>query len=302
MSAVTALFSGLNEKFGIKDQIRFTEGPGGLPLAALENSFGSASVSAHGAHIMSWRPAGQEPVLWMSAASWFETGRPIRGGVPLCWPWFGSHPSGKAMPGHGFARLSGWSVTGTEACGDGSLRINLSLEQNTDTLGMWPRKFTLDLALTLSRTLSYELRVTNTDSERFDFTAALHTYFNVSDVSKISVTGLEDTEFIDTLDNTVHRQEGPVTIFAETDRVYTGTDADCVIHDPGFGRKIRVSKKGSLSTVVWNPWEAKSKRMPDFGDTEYHRMLCVETANTAFDKVAIEPGEAQSLSAELSVG
>ena len=284
----------LNAEFG-NSEVKFFADSHGMSCAELSNKFGKATVALHGAHIMSYIPKGQEAVLWMSEKSWFEPGKPIRGGIPVCWPWFGGHPSNSEMPSHGFARISEWEVVASGDSETGNTFLELAL-----TPGLIDEKFRTDdflvkIKVELSEKLSAALIVDNTENKELAFSAALHSYFNISDISKVQLSGLNGVSYLDTLDDSKHVQEGNITFAAETDSVYLDTEDTCVIDDPGFNRKIKISKTGSRSTVVWNPWTAKSQRMPDFGDEEFHTMLCVETANAETDARVLAPGESHTL-------
>ncbi|MDD5599215.1 MAG: D-hexose-6-phosphate mutarotase [Victivallaceae bacterium] len=283
----------LNTEFDVPD-ILFYNDSHGLVCAELSNAGSKAVIALHGAHLMSYVPKGQRDVLWMSGKSYFAAGKPIRGGIPVCWPWFGGHPSDPAMPSHGFARLAEWEVI---AAGkhEGATFIELVL-----TPGLIPEKFRngdflVKLRVELGGKLSAALIIDNTDVGELAFSAALHSYFNISEIADIAVSGLDGKTFIDTLDDTLHVQKGDIGFTAETDLVYLDTEGACIIDDPGFGRRIRIAKCGSRSTVVWNPWKAKSVRMPDFGDEEYHSMVCVETTNAETDARILAPGESHTL-------
>ena len=280
----------LNEQFG-RTGVRFEEGAGGFAEAVLNNRFGEAKVMLHGAHLTSYTPAGAKPVVWMSRHSMYAENEPIRGGVPVCWPWFGPDPDGK-FGGHGFARLLEWQTVRTETTPDGGSLIQLELTDRMVPERFAPQPFQLTLTVTLGAELVLALRIRNTGSEMLKYSGALHTYFAVSEAAQIQVTGLEECEYFDSVLGCEGVQHGAVVIDREIDRVYRGTSGICRIVDPGFRRAIRVAKSGSTSTVVWNPWIAKSKRMPDFGDEEYHTMVCVEAANAprAGDNRKLVPG------------
>ena len=292
----------LNAEFAIPEQVFFVEGPGGLILAEVANRHAAAAVSLLGGHVMAFQPRDEKPVLWMSEESRFEVGEPIRGGIPICWPWFGAHPTDSTQPNHGFARRMLWRVLGTDACDSGESLLRLGLDADAGTRSFWSHKFQLEVEIVLGRQLGVSLLTRNTGNDSFTVTAALHSYFNVSDIRNVAVRGLEDCVYIDTVGERTRRtQRGPITFTGETDRIYLDTTAPCLIEDPGLKRCIRVAKCGSHSTVVWNPWIAKSARMPDFGDSEWPGMLCVETTNAAEDAREIEPGGQHALTAILSV-
>ncbi len=299
---MTDQLQSLNRRFALAGHLQFKAGPGGLAVADINNEHAAATVVLPGAHVLSFQPRGQRPVLWASAHSRFESGQPIRGGIPLVWPWFGAHPTDPAKPAHGFARTSLWAVSETAVTSSGATRLRLSLTDSDETRSLWPHPFQLEFTVTVGVDLQVELAMRNVGQSAFTCGAALHSYFAVSDAGRISILGLEGGDYLDKVDGGRRKtQAGPVTIAAETDRIYLDTTAACVIDDPGWGRRIRVAKLGSRSTVVWNPWVDKSRRMADFGDEEYPGMVCVETANAADDVVTVAPAGEHRLQAVIGV-
>ncbi len=291
----------LDKHFGIPGQISFAAGPGGLTVAELRNPFATAQIALHGGHVLSYQPAGQAPVLWVSSHSRYEPGTAIRGGIPVCWPWFADHPSDATKPAHGLARTATWEVVQalTNAWGAGQLRLRL--EPNAATRALWPFSFRLELVVTVGAVLEVELMAGNTGHEPFRCTAALHSYFAVRDATQVRVRGLEGRRYIDKVDGGRTKvQEGAVTISGEVDRVYLDSDGACAIEDPVAGRRIEIAKSGSRSTVVWNPGPEKARRMRDFGDEEYRETVCVETANVGEDIVTIAPGGEHRLRAAIN--
>ncbi len=285
------------EKFALPS-LQFQRGPGELITAVIDNAACRAEIVLQGAHVLSFTPRNEAPVLWHSSQSYFAPGKPIRGGIPVCWPWFGAHPDGTPHPAHGYARLSPWRVLGSCELPDGATRIELELATPDDH----PEKLPLGCrcAITAGRTLRLELTSVNHGSQPYRLSEALHSYFAVSDVTKIRITGLEDTEYADKVGGGYHRQPGAITIGEEVDRIYLDTPAAVEIHDPGLKRTIVVSKSGSESTVVWNPWIAKAQRMPDYGDAEYPEMVCVETVNADRDSRLLLPGAQHTLICEIA--
>ncbi len=290
----------LNQRFGLQGQLHFARGPGELATAFVSGPKAEGSVVLQGAHVLHFQPRGQAPVLWHSERSFFAPGRPIRGGIPVCWPWFGTHPTDPGKPGHGFARILGWEVLGTSS-GPTGVAIDLGLTQQPSTLQLWPHPFSLRLRASFGEQLQVELHVANTGDQPFTFSGALHSYFAVSQSNHISIAGLEGSPYFDKVGAAPQYQEGPVTITGETDRVYQETTAECQIADPGLQRRICIAKAGSQSTVVWNPWIAKAARTEDFGDQEYQAMVCVETANAAPDQRTLTPGAAHCLQTSIRV-
>jgi D-hexose-6-phosphate mutarotase len=252
---------------------------------------------------MSFCASGDRELLWMSQKSWYEDGKPLRGGIPVCWPWFWAHPGNPDLPAHGFARLARWEVVGAEAFGREATRLTLRLTDTEATRAMLDQAFVLELAVTISDKLEVALTTRNTGAKPIMLTQALHTYFSVSSVSNIVIDGFDGCPFVNTVGgaNAPGLQKGPIRIASETDSVFVNCSGEATIEDPGFGRRVRIAKEGSNSAVVWNPWVEKSARMPDFGDDEYPGMVCVETTNARGDEVELEAGASHCLKAIISV-
>jgi glucose-6-phosphate 1-epimerase len=281
---------------------RLTTGNGGLELIRIENGLAEAEIYLDGGHVAHYQPRrAAKPVLWTSAHSHWQQGEPIRGGVPVCWPWFGA--SGPAdSPPHGIARIATWRWIDSAALTDGGTRVVLALEDSTASRRWWPHPFTLQLAVTVGHDLDLALRVRNQGQETVTWTGALHTYFAVSDVRQVQVEGLSERTFVDRMDGDARKvQHGPIAFEGETDRIYLDPGPVSRIVDPAWDRRIVIAKRGSGSTVVWNPWVAKSARMPDFGDEEWPEMCCVETARAADDACTLAPGEKHELGVTIGV-
>lgn len=293
----------LDRRFGRKDHVTFAAGPGELgPVAHVANRHATASIALHGAHVMAFQPRDHQPVLWVSSRSAFRPGKAIRGGIPVCWPWFADHPTDRTKPAHGFVRAVPWSVVGTEIVDDAATRVRLRLDDDDATHALWPHRFELELAVTVGVSLAVALTIRNTGDAAFTSGGALHSYFTVGDVERVAVHGLDGCAYVDKVDALARKvQRGAVRIDAETDRVYLDTTADCVIDDSGLRRRIVIAKTGSRSTVVWNPWRAKAASMADFGDDEYPGMVCVETANAGADVVSIPPRASHVLGTTIRV-
>jgi len=284
-------FSLLNARFGVPGQITFKDGPGGLTVLEVTNDRACATIALQGAHVMTWAPRGAQPIIWISRAAKYATGKSIRGGVPVCWPWFGPHATESSFPGHGFARTVPWEVTETEVLADGATRLAFRLVQSDATRAQWPYASELESHITVGAALEVDLVTHNLGSGAIIIGDALHTYFEVGDIRRLAIHGLEGCPYLDKVDGSRRMQQsGPVTISAETDRIYLDSTADCVIEDPVLRRRIRITKRGSRATVVWNPWIDKAAKMGDFGENGYLNMVCVESANAADDAVTIAPG------------
>ncbi len=292
----------LNTQFALDGHIHFQAGEGGLPVAIVSNGLASAAIYLHGGHITAFQPQSNEPVLWMSPLAQFKSDKAIRGGVPVIWPWFGPHVTDSDRPQHGFARTIEWQVQATKALADGSTQLQLGLSDTAETRTLWPFAFELNLTITAGAELHIELTSHNTGEQPFTAGAALHSYFEVGDVSQMFVEGLQGCHYIDQLvGNQLKQQNDGVRIAQEVDRIYVDTEASCVIHDALLSRQIHIKKTGSRSTVVWNPWREKAQAMADFSDEGYQQMLCIETANAADDVRQLAPGETHTLSQTISV-
>ena len=283
--------------------VRIESGEGGLPRVRVASAAGDAEVYLHGAQVTGWTPADREPVIWMSRASTFSAEAPIRGGVPICFPWFSAHPTDQQAPAHGFARLADWAlVEATES--DEGTRLAFRLTDSEDSRGSaWPHRFEATYRVSVGPALVLALEVTNRDSDALTFQEALHAYFAVRDIREVTITGLEEASYLDRLAGPEPVPAGaePIRIGAETDRIYLDTTSPVTIVDPGYRRAITISKVGSRSTVVWNPWVDKARAMRDFGDDEWARMVCVETGNVGAAEVRLEPGSQHTMIATIVV-
>lgn len=283
--------------------VRLDQGTGGMARLAIATRLCTAEMYLHGAHVCRWQPDGHpHPVLWVSGRSLFEPERPIRGGVPICFPWFGPNRSQPQAPMHGFARTQPWELVRVIAEQDGTIAARLSLAPNDISRAFDEAEFSLEYVVRFGTTLDLALSVTNAGQSPRTFEEALHTYLVVGDVKRVSLSGLDGAEYYDKTDGMRRkRQEGGVTIAAETDRLYVDTTGATTLDDPALGRRVVIAKTGSRSTVVWNPWIAKSAAMPDFGDNEWTGMTCVETVNAADNAVTLDPGAQHTMTASVRV-
>jgi glucose-6-phosphate 1-epimerase len=291
----------LNKKLAIAGELVFRTGSQGALIADVSNAQGAGTIAIQGAQILSWAPAGQAPVVWLSPAAKFAPGKSLRGGAPVCWPWFGPHPQDPTKPAHGFARNRDWEVQDVASVKDGT-RVVMRFTPNDAERVIWPHDAELTLAVTLGARLRAELSTCNTGGKVIELTQAIHTYFHVGDIAKVRVEGLEGCDYIDKMAaDAIVRQQGPIRIDREVNRIYLGCPGDAVIVDESLRRRIRVAKHGSSSYVVWNPWAETGAKFGDMGAEGYRHMLCVETTNAASDLATVVPGGTYTLATEYLV-
>ena len=292
----------LNARFGIAGTLTFNNGPAGLVMVQMSNRAAEAELLLQGAQVLRWAPRGEGAVLWQSGSARFSKGKPVRGGVPLCWPWFGSHPQRPDFPAHGFARNCSWAVVGCEASSDAQTRLTLRLAPDPATQRWWPHRTALEFRITIGAALELELVTFNTDRVAVTISEALHAYFRVGAISRARVLGLEDAEYLDQIEGRRRlTQSGPISVGAELDRIYVNSPGPCLIMDPVLERRILIEKRGGASTVVWNPWIEKAARLGDMDPQGYREMLCVESGNIADNTVEIRPGDEHRLYAAYRV-
>ncbi|MBI3480958.1 MAG: D-hexose-6-phosphate mutarotase [Nitrosomonadales bacterium] len=294
----------LNTQFGIKGHLAFREDASGLIIAEINNAQATASLCLQGAHLMTWQPKSQAvPVIWLSRDAKLAAGKSIRGGAPVCWPWFGAHASESAFPGHGYARTVPWRVMESGVEPRGATRLTLRLVESDKTRAQWPHACSLDLTVVVGKTLRMEMTTENTGASEFVIGEALHTYFQIGDIGAVRVQGLAGCEYWDKVGgSTLKRQDGDISFAGETDRVYINTPDECVIEDEKLKRRIRVAKSGSLSTVVWTPWTDKANKMGDMGQPDgWREMVCVESVNAIDNVVKVVAGSRHTLIVEYGV-
>ncbi len=268
----------------------------GLSRVIIHTPALSGEMFLHGAHVARWQPAGQVPVLWMSEQSYYQADKPIRGGVPICFPWFGPHPSDNTQPAHGLARIRAWELSEVTRADDDSVQV-------TCVTRIEPFEISYRVEFGAKLKLSLTTRLATGHPHSVSFQDALHTYFHISDIRRVQITGLEKVAYIDKMDEAKVKAatQVPIEFTGETDRVYFQTSDPCTLHDPGLNRQIVVGKSGSQSTIVWNPWIDKAARMPDFGDDEWPGMVCIETANVGSDAIELQPGQSHTTTVQISV-
>ena len=290
--------------FKIKPQLKVIQDENGLEYIEIDNNLATAKIALQGAHIISWQPKVEKhPVLWLSSNARYVKGRSVRGGIPVCWPWFGAHPTDSTLCPHGFARVIPWQLVDADTLKNGSTRLSLQMMETAESRRQLSYPYFLTMTITVGELLRIDLSTTNKASHPFMVGEAFHTYFNVSDVANIDIKGLDDTLYSDKVFNYERRvQNSAIKFTGEFDRVYLNTGDDVVIQDTGFNRSIRIGKSHSASTIIWNPWADKAAEMSDMGTKdEWKSMLCVETGNALENSVVISPNKTHTMSVEYSV-
>ena len=266
----------------------------GQPLLTIDNQYARAEISLFGAHVLSYQRHGEPASIWLSDKAILDGSKPIRGGIPLCWPWFGPSPArvGSGKPAHGFARTSLWTLDGVSDHGDGTL-VHLSLRDSDASRALWPHAFELELDVLVGKELSLVLTTRNTGKTPLTYNAALHTYLQISSPDAVAVTGLGEP-YLDKLTGQTERQQGPLRVTAAMDRIYRQPDAMVSVQDGE--RTTRVVNGNHDSVVVWTPWLEGASAMADMSDDGYLTMLCVEAAISDEAGVTVAPDEEHSFS------
>lgn len=266
-------------------------GDNGLRGWQVDTPLCRALVSAQGGQVLAFQARGREPLLWLSPAAHLAPGKAIRGGIPLCFPWFGPHPSDSRQPAHGFARLREWQLAAARLDAD-VLHLELALQADAGTRDLWPHDFRAVLRIGFGHHLSLQLEVANRGSAAFDFSLAFHSYFPLVDSCQARIEGLAGSICLDQLDPARHqrRQHGPVRFEGETDRIFTGVSADCLLLDEARDSAVRLLASGCRSVIAWNPGPEKTARLVDMPASAWQGMACVESGNVGEDSVSLPPG------------
>ena len=318
------VLNNLKDKFSIPGILSFEPANGGLIAAHITSPAAEATIYLQGAHVTHWKPAGQASAIFLSQRAEFAPGKPIRGGVPIVFPWFSERHDGKTGPQHGFARISDWDLAFAGMSGD-DLHLLFTLAPNDLSRSLGFDHFKLGYRVTVGHKLALEMTVANdsgnggahgggpaaataaTDTATLGaplvFEQALHTYYQVADARQVSIDGLAGVTFIDKVDEMKRKVQpnGPLTFQGRTDRPYLNTTATCVLHDPAGKRRIVVAKTGSNSTVVWNPWQEATAKMVDMEPDAWLHMTAIETANVGEDTITLAPGSTHTMRADISI-
>jgi glucose-6-phosphate 1-epimerase len=291
----------LNANLSTAEVARVVAGNGDLPKVQITSPAARAEIYLHGAQLTSWQPAGSEEVIFLSQQSHWEEGRAIRGGIPICFPWFRAKSDDAKAPAHGFVRTKAWKLEALTQ-EQNSVVVTLATESDADTQKWWPFEFRLVHRITVGAELKLELIVSNTGPSPFRFEEALHTYNRVGDATNLRITGLDGVAFLDNRDaNKQKLQSGNVQLTQATDNAYVNTQSPVEIVDPVLNRRIRLEKQDSLTTVVWNPWQEDAAKLADLGNDEWRQMACVEASNILSGAVTLAPGKEHTMTATIHV-
>lgn len=268
------------------------------PVLRVRHPRAEARIALHGAHVMEWTPAGHSPVLYLSPTALFLPGEPIRGGVPICWPWFGQHPEDPALGQHGFARSRFWKWHSI-AEDDHGVRVRMELSDDAGTHRLWPHDFHVVADIRIGATLEMRLTTSNTGDHGFRVGGALHTYLRVGDVTRCHVEGLDGADYLDTIGAVRRsRQTGRVEFQMEVDRIYRHSEG-CRLVDESIGRQITLTQQGAKDIVIWNPWIEKGGRLKGLPPDGFRHFVCIETANADGRLPAVPPGGIHEMSASI---
>jgi glucose-6-phosphate 1-epimerase len=294
----------LDRRFGIPGIARVREGNGAMPRVQITSSLCEAEMYLHGAQVTSWKPDGSDDndeVLFLSSKSRWTDGQAIRGGIPICFPWFRAKANDPQAPAHGFVRTKAWQLESILK-EDDAVAVTLFTESDEHTQRWWPGEFRLVHRATFGSQLKLELICTNTGTTPLRFEEALHTYNRVADVQHVRLQGLDAVSFLDNTDSNKEKvQRGDLAIASQTDSAYRNTGNTVELSDPKMRRRIRLAKANSLNTVVWNPWREKASEMRDLADGEWTQFLCVEASNILDAAIHLEPRQEHRMTAILSV-
>ena len=293
--------SELNQKFGLPGIAEIIEGESSLPKIRVTTPAATAEIYLHGAQVTSWVPAHSSDVLFLSKQSHWQEGKAIRGGIPICYPWFRSKAGDPDAPSHGVVRTTAWQIESIKQQAD-IVVISLIITASDTTRKFWPHDFRLEHRITVGSELKLELITRNTGPRSFKIEEALHTYFRVGDVEKASVSGLDGTVYFDNINNnTENTQHGDLTMASPTDNAYIDTHTTLAVTDPVLKRKLITEKTNSATTITWNPWQQGAASLSDLGDDEWREMICVEASNILSSAVDVAPAAEHTFAATLRV-
>jgi glucose-6-phosphate 1-epimerase len=291
----------LNRRFAIEGRAVIVEGSGGLCKVRVTSPQAAGEIYLHGAHVTSWAPTHAGEALFVSKQTRWEDGRPIRGGVPICFPWFGPKDDDAEAPAHGVVRTRAWELESIES-GDGSVTVTMATTSSEDIRRFWSADFRLVHRVTFGSTLRMELIASNTGTSPMRCQEALHTYHRVGDIEHVRVRGLDGHVYRDKTDAYREQtQHGDVVFRSETDRVYLNATGTIEIEDAVLRRRTRIVKERSRTTVVWNPGIDRARALTDLRDAEWRDFVCIEPSNVAESAVELAPGQEHTMAVAIDV-
>lgn len=295
----------IKKEFSVNGQINIVEGENGIPCVSINNKSATALISLYGAQVLSYKPVEKPELLFLSKLAIYQQGAAIKGGIPVCWPWFGVDPENKGRQSHGFARNRMWKLRSTEMLSDSQSRVVMGLVEDDETLLLWPFEFDLSIEITVGKELDVKLKTKNTGKQKITITQALHTYFSIRNIEQVFIKGLDKKSYLDKAKinkgKEVKVQAGDVKFKQEVDRIYLDVPESMEICDVSGKQLINISSAGNKTAVVWNPGVDICQQMSDLGNADFQRFICVETANAASDVIEIQSGESFVLSSSYGV-
>ena len=291
----------LDRRFGIAGRAQLLNDPGGLPKVRVTSPESTGEIHLHGAQVTSWAPAGAEEVVFLSRHARWEQGKAIRGGIPICFPWFRGKADNSQAPAHGVVRTRIWALESIGQNAEG-VSVSMSTASDPDTRRLWPGEFRVLQRATFGKELKLEFTVSNTGTSPFRFEEALHTYYKVGDARKVRIRGLDGVAYLDNTDgNRRKTQQGDVVISAPTDNAYMNTSAGLQLLDSVLNRQVQITKQNSHSTVIWNPWAEGAQALSDLGQDEWQQMACVEASNILDNAIELAPLEGHTITVTMAV-
>jgi len=301
MTSAALKIEELNSRFGIAGLAQVVVDDGGLLSVHVTTPRCNGEMHLHGAQVTSWRPAGAEEVIFLSSQARWEEGKAIRGGIPICFPWFRAKADDSHAPAHGVVRTKIWTLESVEQNTDG-ITVSMYTQSDPDTRRWWPADFRLLHRVTFGSELRLELTVSNTGAKPFRFEDALHTYYRVGAVRTVRIRGLDGVTYLDNTDsNKKKKQNGDVVISSPTDNAYMNTQNPLQLLDPVLNRSVQVTKQNSDTTVIWNPWAEGARVLSDLGDDEWKDMVCVEGSNILENAVELAPSANHTITVTMTV-
>jgi glucose-6-phosphate 1-epimerase len=291
----------LNAQYAIPGIAQIVEPFPNLPAVRITTSSCAATMHLHGAHITSWRPAGSEEIIFVSSKARYVDGQAIRGGIPICFPWFRGKGDDPQAPAHGLVRTRSWKLGSIKRQGS-DVTVAMSTSSDDATKKWWPHEFRAELRVTFGRDLKLEFAVENAGSNECRYEEALHTYYLVGDIAAARVHGLDGASYLDNTDgNREKKQAGDVRVGQATDSAYVNSESALEVMDPALQRRIHIRKENSRTTVIWNPWKEAAENMSDMGADEWKKMLCVEGANILGNAITLHAGEQHTTTVTMTV-